>query len=110
MRRRSAFGGFMSCIALLLLVTANGDDAKKPKPLVAPFTQAQAEKACSEWARHLNIPERLEIELDKKVKLPIVLIPPGKFRMGSSKAEREYVRDQFKIDVKGEAEREVTIS
>src|SRR6266545_2080588 len=101
-------------VALLIVASwtaaACTDETKAPpKPLTAPFTQAAAEKARAEWAKH-NIPARKELDLGKGAKLQLVLIPPGKFRMGAPAAEREYIRKQFDIEIKGEDERDVTIS
>src|SRR5262249_36201132 len=47
-----------------------------------PFTKEQADKARGEWAAFLKVPERKQIDLPKGVKLEVVLIPPGRFRMG----------------------------
>ncbi len=57
--------------------------ADQPALLQAPFTKEQAEKARAEWAAFLKIPERKQIELPKGMKLEVVLIPPGQFRMGT---------------------------
>ncbi len=54
-----------------------------PALLKAPFTKEEAEKARAEWAKFLNIPERKQLDLGKGVKLELVLIPPGQFRMGN---------------------------
>ncbi len=53
-----------------------------PALLKAPFTKGQADKSRAEWAKFLNVPERKELDLGKGVKLELVLIPPGQFRMG----------------------------
>ncbi len=54
-----------------------------PSLLQAPFTKEQAEKARTEWAAYLKIPERKQLDLPGGVKIDLVLIPPGKFRMGT---------------------------
>ncbi|MCE9534750.1 MAG: protein kinase, partial [Planctomycetes bacterium] len=56
--------------------------ANSPALLRAPFTKEQADKARTDWAAYLNIPERLQLELPKGATLEVVLIPPGRFRMG----------------------------
>ncbi len=70
-----------------------------PKPLVAPFSEAEAKKARGEWAKHLRIPERMSLELGKKVKLDLVLIPPGKFKMGSPKNDKDAKDDEVHHEV-----------
>ncbi len=60
-----------------------GPKIPAPALLKAPFTQEQAEKARAEWAKYEEIPERKQLELPKGVKLDLVLIPPGQFRMGT---------------------------
>jgi serine/threonine protein kinase len=59
------------------------EPADQPALLQAPFTKEQAEKSRGEWAAFLKIPERKQIELPEGVKLEVVLIPPGRFRMGT---------------------------
>ena len=67
------------------------DDNKKaidpfaggPALLKAPFTKVSAEKARAAWAAFLKVPERKQLDLPKGVKLDLVLIPPGQFRMGT---------------------------
>ncbi len=61
----------------------------EPKPLVAPFSEADANKARTEWAKFLKIPETKSLDLGKGVKLDMVLIPPGVFKMGTPKAVRD---------------------
>ncbi len=99
----------LSAIALPFSVRAE-ETKTLPKPLSAPFTQADVHKARKEWAQHLNIPERKELDLGKGVKLEVVLIPPGKFRMGSPASEREFIQKQFNAVIQGENERDVRIS
>ena len=103
----------MSHVALILSlsIAAFADDKQTaPKPLAAPFTKVEAEKARADWTKHLNIPERKSLDLGKGEKLELILIPPGKFKMGSPATEREYVFKQFNVEIKGEVEREVAIS
>jgi formylglycine-generating enzyme required for sulfatase activity len=91
-------------------LTHFGKGNEAPKPLSAPFAKDAADKARAAWASHLNIPERKQLDLGKGVKLELILIPPGTFRMGSSAAEREYVLKRFNVESKGEDARDVTIS
>jgi formylglycine-generating enzyme required for sulfatase activity len=50
---------------------------------MAPFSKEQAEKSRAEWAKYEEVPERKQLDLGKGVKLDLVLIPPGQFRMGT---------------------------
>ena len=43
----------------------------------------KAEKSRAEWAKYEEVPERKQLDLGKGVKLDLVLIPPGQFRMGT---------------------------
>jgi formylglycine-generating enzyme required for sulfatase activity len=58
-----------------------------PAPLEAPFFQAEAGAAQLAWARHLNVPVERFIDLGQGVRLELILIPPGKFMMGSPPTE-----------------------
>jgi formylglycine-generating enzyme required for sulfatase activity len=105
----------MSRIALVLMamlpnVSFADDQKPPPEPIALTFGQSDAHSSRAEWAKHLNTSERKQLDLGKGVKLGLILIPPGKVRMGSSTAEREYVRKRFNVEINGEDEREVTIS
>ncbi|MFO0869812.1 MAG: bifunctional serine/threonine-protein kinase/formylglycine-generating enzyme family protein [Pirellulales bacterium] len=57
----------------------------RPLPAIAPFSAQQA-RACQEaWAKHLGVP----VEFTNTVGMKFVLIPPGEFTMGMSRAEAE---------------------
>jgi formylglycine-generating enzyme required for sulfatase activity len=58
-------------------------DRQAPALLRAPFTKEQADLARAEWSAFLHIAERKQLPLPKGAKLELVLIPPGKFRMGT---------------------------
>ena len=62
-----------------------------PKPLIVPFTEAEGKQARTAWARYLKAEETLSLDLGKEVKLELMLIPPGIFMMGSSKAEQDFI-------------------
>lgn len=96
-------------VNLLIAFAVNGGD-RAPKPLTSPFSKSEADKARAQWAAHLGIPERRQLDLGKGVVLDLILIPPGRFKMGSPRAERDSIRKQLDIEIRNETEREVTIS
>jgi formylglycine-generating enzyme required for sulfatase activity len=64
-----------------------------PSPAIAPFDGAQAKQHQEAWAAHFGAPVEKEIDLGRdapgnRVKLTLVLIPPGEFSMGSSAADQ----------------------
>jgi formylglycine-generating enzyme required for sulfatase activity len=65
--------------------------------LKAPFTKEQADQARSEWAKYLNVPERKQLDLPKGLKLDLVLVPPGKFRMGHVGNKKDEAAHQVAI-------------
>jgi formylglycine-generating enzyme required for sulfatase activity len=64
---------------------------KKAKPifLEAPFSAEEAKTAQKELAKSLGKPIEAKIDLGKGVKLEMVLIPAGKFRMGEPGKDHE---------------------
>ncbi len=67
----------------------------KPPALSAPFTTAQAKFAQAAWAKSLGkaVTEKNSLGMD------LVLIPPGKFRMGSPAGEAGHDDDENPVDV-----------
>jgi len=57
---------------------------KKPPILICPATPAEVKRIQKEWADYLKLPVVLEEDLGLGVKSKMVLIPPGKFRMGDT--------------------------
>ena len=58
-----------------------------PSPAVAPFDTATAKHHQRAWADYLRVPA----EVTNSIGMEFVLIPPGEFMMGSTKAEWEQV-------------------
>lgn len=56
---------------------------------MAPFNATQAKRHQQAWAEHLGIPVEQAIKLAEGVELPLVLIPPGEFLMGSTDEQIE---------------------
>ena len=61
-----------------------------PKPLVVPFTEAEARAAQRAWATYL----KTEPEIKNKLGMRLALIPPGEFQMGSPFDEAERATDE----------------
>jgi len=55
-----------------------------PPMLTAPADSVVVKRIQQRWAEHLKVPVVIEEDLGGGVKLKMVLIPPGKFRMGST--------------------------
>ncbi len=64
----------------------------EPARAKAPLDDRAAKGLQQAWADWLTRKAEEEFDLGNGVKLTVVLIPPGTFRMGSPKAEQEYVR------------------
>jgi len=71
-------------------------------PLVAPFSEAEAKITQKAVARSLQKELEEKVDLGKGIKLDLVLIPAGKFRMGSPTSE------EFRKN--NEAQHEVTLT
>ena len=74
--------------------TWNGWPADAPPPAIAPFDAAQARAHQEAWAKHLGMP----VELTNSIGMKFVLIPPGKFTMGSSQKEIDFWRERTAED------------
>jgi len=60
---------------------------KLPRLAIAPFDAAQARNHQQAWADYLGVP----VEWENSIGMQFVLIPPGKFTMGSSREEIDAV-------------------
>lgn len=75
------------CACLLTLVFRQGVLRADPPHAEMPFDGAQAKKHQEDWARHV----KTEVEWANSIGMKLVLIPPGRFTMGSP--QEENVRD-----------------
>jgi formylglycine-generating enzyme required for sulfatase activity len=82
---------------------------KRPKPLIAPFTAAQAATAQKAWADYLGKKVEEEVHVGGGVKMVFVLIPPGVYEMGSPASELT-VNYYVKAQKDETPQHEVTIS
>ncbi len=56
-----------------------------PPPMAnAPLDEDNARRLQEQWAEYLNVPVTRDIDLGNDVRLTMMLIPPGKFQMGST--------------------------
>jgi formylglycine-generating enzyme required for sulfatase activity len=74
--------------------TQSSKDA--PSPLTAPFDAAQAKAAQEAWAKHFGKSSPME---KSSIGVELMLIPPGKFTMGSPRSEKDRSRDEDQVDV-----------
>ena len=93
-------------LAAALPLLCRGDDDARPAPLDCTgekgVSEAEVKKAQEAWAKFLGRKVEEEPEVAPGVKMKFVLIPPGKFLMGSPAGEKD--RD------KAEAQHEVEIT
>jgi formylglycine-generating enzyme required for sulfatase activity len=68
-----------------------------PKPLAAPFTEAEARAAQRSWATYL----KTEPAITNKLGMRLALIPPGEFQMGcpADEAERDSDETQHRVRI-----------
>jgi formylglycine-generating enzyme required for sulfatase activity len=69
------------------------------KLLIAPFTEAKAKEAQKEVAKSLQKEVEEKEDLGKGIKLDLVLIPAGKFMMGSPTSETGHRPDENQHEV-----------
>jgi eukaryotic-like serine/threonine-protein kinase len=74
-----------------------GPKIPAPALLHASFTQAQADQARAEWAKYEEVPARKQLDLGNGVKLDLVLVPPGQFRMGTEGNNKDEAPHQVTI-------------
>ena len=67
--------------------------------LVAPFTEAKAKEVQKEVAKSLKKEVEEEVDLGKGIKLDLVLVPAGKFKMGSPASEKNRDEDEKQHEV-----------
>jgi formylglycine-generating enzyme required for sulfatase activity len=83
-----------------------GIDALKPKRevdisffLVSPFNEAKAKETKTALAKSLNIPSDEKADLGNGTNLEMVLIPAGKFMMGSPASEKDRNENETQHEV-----------
>jgi formylglycine-generating enzyme required for sulfatase activity len=64
-----------------------------------PSARPRPKKARAAWAKYLKIEETRSIDLGNGVKLDLVLIPPGKYKMGSPKSDKDAGENEVQHDV-----------
>ena len=57
-------------------------------------TVAMVKKSQQEWADYLGVPVETSVDLGGGLKMPLVLIPPGKFMMGAPSSEKDSGGDE----------------
>ena len=73
--------------AVLISAVANSvRAADAPSPLTAPFDAMKAKAAQEAWAKHLDMSSPVD---KNSIGTELVLIPPGKFTMGSPESEKD---------------------
>jgi formylglycine-generating enzyme required for sulfatase activity len=63
-----------------------------PPPAITPFDAKQVKQLQKQWAEHLGLP----IEEKNSIGMPLVLIPPGEFDMGSTPEEIKWALEEGK--------------
>jgi formylglycine-generating enzyme required for sulfatase activity len=88
-----AFAGFLP------LLFARDPTPKRPEPLdctgEAGVSTERVRRAQQAWADHLGRQVDETIEIADGVKMTFVLIPPGKFLMGTPESEQDYLTKTF---------------
>lgn len=84
--------------AVLPLLAAPAPKREKPSPLDCTgkdgVSAARMRKAQEAWAKHLGRKVEETVEIGKGVTMTFVLVPPGKFQMGSPADEKERDEDE----------------
>jgi formylglycine-generating enzyme required for sulfatase activity len=80
----------------------DGEVKREPERAVAPFGEARAKELQAAWAKHLGreVVEAVKLD-DDGTTMEFVLIPPGKFKMGSPESEegRWHGEDQHEVEI-----------
>jgi serine/threonine protein kinase/formylglycine-generating enzyme required for sulfatase activity len=75
----------------------------RPRPLdcTGPtgLSAAEVHRAQEDWAKYLGRQVEETIDVARGVQMVFVLVPPGKFRMGSPEVEEDHVKDEVLHEV-----------
>ena len=92
-----------SLLVLLLLVAlaeapAGTEPPARPRPLDCTSAEGvsakEVKRAQRAWSKHLGRMVEEEVEIVGGVKMTFVLVPPGKFKMGSPEDEKDREDDE----------------
>ncbi len=81
-------------VSPLFLAGESPEKGEKPEVAESPFSASKAKELQRAWARHLGRKVVEEVDLGGGVTMEFVLIPPGKFQMGSPEDEKDRDDDE----------------
>ncbi len=91
--------GLVGALTVMIGCSKAKEEPATGNLLVAPFTEAKAKEVQKDVAKSLKKEVEEKEDLGKDVKLEMVLIPAGKFVMGSPKKEKDRSDDETQHEV-----------